>query len=755
MHRTTWKRTRAAVHACLSVLSAVSIALTLRGLATAGQSLPPDPCAGNLCDDGNPCNGVEQCVPIPPGNFTITFPGYNCSPGLTPDPLPAGCGCCQVLLLGDTAPSDSLVSHALCNLTNASACFGQFFNASGCSDGGGCAFCGNGFVDPGEDCDPGADVPGDCCDAQCHFEVVGHGCLVDAANCTVDQCDGEGTCGTSFGSATSVFDPCNDDDPCTDDSCDPVEGCQHAPNTGALCDDGNACTQTDTCQSGTCTGTNSVVCTAADQCHVAGTCNSDTGACSSPTAANGTACSDGNACTQTDTCQSGACTGTNSVVCTAADQCHVAGTCNSDTGACSNPAAANGTTCSDGNACTHGDACDGGGQCVGTAISCVSDLCATRACNGTATCAVTPTNCDDGNICNGVETCAPDTGCHPGSPASVGTLCADGVFCNGSETCDGAGHCSPGTDPCAETPCNTCQEVAHSCFDPAGTMCNDNDAGTFSDACNGAGACKGHVVTGNYAVLGWPYAAPVLAKLGRDETIDGDVCANLVWVSQHDIITGDVVATAGTGLAMSGFFMGTQLSQDLVSGGGTIRRLGLDLATHFTGRVEEWNGQPPIPMELVYCQAAATHAESQHTAFMGSSGMSVGDIHVRVHGTGTLQVGDGVVTLDATRLTVIGFGTLTLAGSAATDQVIVRISGKLTMGHSAQIVLQNLMPEQVLFMVNGRTVIGAHSTVPGTIFGNDKVLIGRDGLVDGQVLSSKPITIGQGEHVTGRPFKGW
>src|SRR2546427_275759 len=170
--------------------------------------------------------------------------------------------------------------------------------------------CGDGTLDPGEQCDDGNNLNGDCCSASCQFEAAGTVCRPAAGQCDVAE-----TCtGTSATCPPNGFQP-----------------------DGTACNDGDACTQTDTCQSGTCVGSNPVTCTALDQCHVAGTCDPATGTCSNPTKPDGTACNDGNACTQTDTCQSGSCVGSNPITCTALDQCHVAGTCDPATGTCSNP----------------------------------------------------------------------------------------------------------------------------------------------------------------------------------------------------------------------------------------------------------------------------------------------------------------------------------------------------------------------------------------------------------------------------------
>ncbi|HLK11004.1 MAG TPA: IPT/TIG domain-containing protein [Candidatus Binatia bacterium] len=62
------------------------------------------------------------------------------------------------------------------------------------SSGG--ATCGNGVVDPGEQCDDGAanGLPGDCCTATCQFQPADTPCTDDGSLCTADLCDGAGTC---------------------------------------------------------------------------------------------------------------------------------------------------------------------------------------------------------------------------------------------------------------------------------------------------------------------------------------------------------------------------------------------------------------------------------------------------------------------------------------------------------------------------------------------------------------------------------
>lgn len=54
----------------------------------------------------------------------------------------------------------------------------------------------------------------------------------------------------------------------------------------------------------------------------------------------------------------------------------------------------------------------------------------------------TDADCDDGSVCNGIETCSAGA-CQPGTPLPDGASCSDQNGCNGAETCL-AGTCYPG-----------------------------------------------------------------------------------------------------------------------------------------------------------------------------------------------------------------------------------------------------------------------------------------------------------------------
>jgi cysteine-rich repeat protein len=80
--------------------------------------------------------------------------------------------------------------------------------------------CGNGVIDPLENCEDGNYLDGDCCSARCRLDPAGTACMSDGNDCTADVCNPTGTC-------------------------------THVPITGR-CEDGNACTIGDVCAAGAC-----------------------------------------------------------------------------------------------------------------------------------------------------------------------------------------------------------------------------------------------------------------------------------------------------------------------------------------------------------------------------------------------------------------------------------------------------------------------------------------------------------------------
>lgn len=106
-----------------------------------------------------------------------------------------------------------------------------------------------------------------------------------------------------------------------------------------------------------------------------------------------------------------------------------------------------GSACDDRNACTHTDRCDANGYCLGTSISCASDTCATRACNGTSSCSITSyagqtTQCNDGKPCTTGDHCNGSGQCVAGATAARGASCPTPTACG--QVCDGVSpYCQP------------------------------------------------------------------------------------------------------------------------------------------------------------------------------------------------------------------------------------------------------------------------------------------------------------------------
>ncbi len=472
---------------------------------------------GAVCDDGQACTTADTCsAGACAGEAVVCDDGLACSV----DACDEASGACAA----DMAKC-SCVTDADCSDGN--ACNGQ--EVCGTDD----KLCRLGTAVA---CPSSADpCLTSVCVAEtgaCEPEPVKDGAACDDVN----ACTGKDTCqsGACVGSDAVTCTPLSQ---ChVAGTCDAVTGACSNPEkaNNSNCNDGNACTVTDRCSAGGCVGSAPVMCAASDQCHDAGVCDSATGICSKPAKQNGVKCDDANKCSNGDACQDGACTPTSQVLCSAADSCHTVGVCDPTSGGCTNPAKADGATCNDGLTCFGPDVC-AGGKCVGAkvacddGIACTTDSCSERlgGCTATTTTAckcATSADCDDGNACNGVETCdLQNLQCQPGtavdcsglnsacnvgacsrttgtciaSPKADGTTCNDGDLCTAASSCQ-AGACK-GTSPVtcvASDQCHdagTCNSGTGVCSNPLkanGSGCNDSNACTKTDACQN-GICTG------------------------------------------------------------------------------------------------------------------------------------------------------------------------------------------------------------------------------------------------------------------------
>src|SRR5262245_20197664 len=392
---------------------------------------------GIACGDGNVCDGVETCqdgscvAGEPPhcnDSNACTTDGCDALAGCTVQQVP---GCCNVD--ADCADTSACTVNEQCEMH---ACTSDPLP---CDDRNPCTTDG---------CDP---------DAGCVHTAVPNG-----ESCgDLDVCNGVETC--QGGSCTAGTAPlCDDGNACTADGCNPTTGCTHDAVAGCCladgdCADGDACTVNERCVGGACTSTPRA-CDDGNPC-TQDSCLSTMG-CQHVPVLDGTSCSDGAACDGLETCSAGTCrSGT-------PPDCDDRNDCTAD-------------SCSNATGCQHAplaNCCTSDADCVDADLCTVNEHCLpSHACQSQAR------NCDDGKACT-IDGCAPATGCvrtprsgscddavacttadacNAGTCGGVPVQCDDGNYCDGAETCVAStGTCATsGTTPCSpgsRNPVRTC-----------------------------------------------------------------------------------------------------------------------------------------------------------------------------------------------------------------------------------------------------------------------------------------------------------
>jgi cysteine-rich repeat protein len=184
---------------------------------------------GTALSISGPCEGMANPVAltgaIDPSSGEFTASG--------------SAGICPAITIAGSAASDSASFWASFNCPQ--------FEATG---GVNASRCGNGQIDPGETCDDGNRLGGDCCSPSCRLAAVDAKCGDQNNPCAGDTCDAAGQC-----QEVNLTGPCDDGNSCTagdtciDGQCTGISAPDEAP-----CDDGDACTTGDRCLAGTCTG---------------------------------------------------------------------------------------------------------------------------------------------------------------------------------------------------------------------------------------------------------------------------------------------------------------------------------------------------------------------------------------------------------------------------------------------------------------------------------------------------------------------
>jgi len=240
---------------------------------------------------------------------------------------------------------------------------------------------------------------------------VFHTSLVEAQDCIPSDeiCDGiDNDCDGEIDEGGGAL--CDDGNPCTADSCNGTSGClsDPVPMNGDVCREAAGdCDIAETCQGGECP---------ADVFEAVGTACGDStdDVCTNPNTCDGNGVCQDNHEPTTTVCRDDA------GECDVAEYCDGAGNCPAD------------VYQQDDTPCDNDTVCDGREVC--TAGKCVLV-------SGTI-----PQCDDDGDICNGGESCDPIEGCISTNPLPDGESCDDGDACTIGETCS-AGVCGGGTVP--------------------------------------------------------------------------------------------------------------------------------------------------------------------------------------------------------------------------------------------------------------------------------------------------------------------
>lgn len=509
--------------------------------------------AGTACTDGNLCNGNESCnaagactagaAPVVDDGNPCTADSCAPATGVAHTPITAGTACADADLCNGNEVCNgagSCIAGTPLNVDDGNPC-----TADSCDPIEGVLHnsmpvgtsCGDDTVCNGvESCDglgsctqtapPVVDDGNVCTNDHCDptFGVI-HTLAPNGTPCSDDTvCNGDEAC--FVGSCVTSTPPPELDDanPCTADECDPLVGAVHTSAApGSSCDDGDVCNGVATCDEfAVCSLSPAPVVDDNNPC-TADACDPSSGV-SHTALPVGTSCADDTVCNGDETCDgSGACTaGTALVVddgnvCTD-DQCDA-------TSGVSHTSVPDGTSCSDDTVCNGDEACFAGACATSSPAPELDDFdpCTDDECDPLSGAVHTPaapgTNCEDGDVCNGIGACdefavcivspAPDVddfnsctadACDPSTGVShtvlaAGTTCGEANACSDSGTCDGVGNCVAGAvlpvddgNPCTADACDPSTGVSHTAL-AAGAPCADSNVCNGGETCDGAGAC--------------------------------------------------------------------------------------------------------------------------------------------------------------------------------------------------------------------------------------------------------------------------
>jgi len=571
--------------------------------------------------------------------------------------------------------------------------------------------CGNGILTEGEQCDDGNSDDADCCSNSCQAASAGTACELDGSLCTIDQCNGGGAC-----AATAQSLSCDDDDPCNGiETCNPLLGCVD----GALPDP----------LPETCSPCGNGVLDEDEGCDPA--LSPGDGPCCDPVTCqpreSGSACSDDqNPCTD--------------------DVCN-------DSGSCLHEPIAG--PCDDDSACTVGDQCSDGVCVAGAEIS-----------------------CDDGDACTS-DSCDPQSGCRNslGVESVICGTCADGIDNDGDGLIDGeqqdAGVCV----------CSTlCKQYRFAATVTSSQGARRFAAYTGSDVTfasapvlggqTHAGFCGTNAAIragGNFGVFAVTGNADFGKGAALDPDLDGEDPADPGSGRNIDIReefasdggaerVRNVAPLVGPGVCSNN---GAQMCIDGSACGAGNSCNGRKRLNTAGNTYVSRNGTAENFGHCVAALAAVPGEATLLSSFAGSvPGYDDGSAEIAtsvVTPVLTLNVGPGQQVMRVRRVVLAGKTRVHIHGTPTTT-LLIRVERGFRLGGEAQIVLGGgLTPDRVVWLIEGhaggRPKLLRASKFEGTLIAPERrgVLIGGLVTINGAVKCQR-LHIGQGSRINHMPF---
>jgi cysteine-rich repeat protein len=395
--------------------------------------------------------------------------------------------------------------------------------------------------------------------------------------------------------------------------------------------------------------------------------------------------------------------------------------------------------------------------------------------------------CGDGEVELG-EQCddgvTPNDCCTPGCQfVAAQVSCSDGLFCTGAETCDGSGNCLDAQNPsCTQLDGDCvvgfCDGKLDACVPVPvqdGAPCEGSGPCTTGEGSCSNGVCVGTgstlSPTCRWIIVGGSPMGDVRVRTGPGSTVDADICTDTGRIG--GTTTDDIVAILPTGEAVR-FYGPPEVAGDIVTGGGTIRSNlyltipGTNLKFVDTG-VSMDKLPPPSKIDTTgnhvlvdVCSDDQTIIQNARTTLngMGNPDIEEQGLKVGVGSSKTIDVtGLGVSVVDMPALKVSHGASLTLKGNP-TDVVVLRVgAGRLKFGYGANLVLDGLVPENVLiYAASPRCRLSPGVAGSGTVYCPDagRFIIGAGVDWSGTFLgSTREVRVRKNAALTHIPFTGF